>query len=173
MKIYLASSFVLVEKVEKISKLLEENKFEVLCKWWTGLDYIPTEGKLLSDMRNEDIKEFYSHPATENAFNRDKKAIQECDVFIFVADDKIIPYNGANVEFGIAVANSKLCLSVGKLKNSAMYYPLIQLDTIPELLTTLTIIRDNAKEGKVKQNKKLISMIATDLVYREYLHKYV
>jgi len=163
MKLYLASSFSLKEKVDSLSKTLENLGFIIPCKWWTGLDFIPSEGKLLSDMRDETISDFYSHPATRNAFERDKKAIEDCDAFVFVADDEVKPYNGANVELGMAIAYGKTCLCVGKLKNSAMYYPLVQFDSIPKLISALVIIKSKIKEDRSEQNKKLISQLADDL----------
>jgi len=137
-KAYIASSFKLSDKVREVSRLLEEAGFEVICKWWTGLDYIPGEGRTLnqkSDLVSN--AEFYSSPGCETAFKRDFAAVKECDFFVLVAGDTPRPFNGANIELGIAIGADKFCFSVGVLDNSALYYPVIKCKDNVELLAQI------------------------------------
>jgi len=137
-KAYIASSFKLADKVREVEHLLEKAGYTVICKWWTGLDYIPGEGRTLnqkSDLVSN--AEFYSSPGCETAFKRDFSAVKECDFFVLVAGDVPRPFNGANIELGIAIGADKFCFSVGVLDNSALYYPVIKCKDNIELLSQI------------------------------------
>lgn len=138
MKVYIASSFKLKEKVVAVEKALEALGYTVLCKWWTGLDYIAGEGRTLNE--KSDVvsnEEFYSSPGCATAFKRDYAAVKDADFFVLVAGETPRPFNGANIELGIAIGDNKPCFSVGKLDNSALYYPVTKCSDIPDLLTKI------------------------------------
>ena len=138
LKVYIASSFSLKDKVVAVEKALETSGYNVLCKWWTGLDYIPWERRTLKDYaKDASVEEFYSHPGCANAFKRDFQGVKDADFLVFVADDAIRKYNGANIELGIALGDNKPCFSIGKLENSALYYPVVKCSSIDELLTKI------------------------------------
>ncbi len=130
MKIYIASSFTLIPKVEKVAQILEEAGYEIPVKWWSRLDL----KKKFSTLTDE---EFYNEPENQFAFNRDFEGVKESEFFLFVADDTPRSYNGANVELGIALGDGKLCFSIGNLQKSALYTPVIKCKSIPELLARL------------------------------------
>jgi hypothetical protein len=154
MKAYIASSFNLKPKIEQVEQFLEQRGITVICKWWTGLDYIPHEQRTLKD-KAKDVSpaEFYSSQGCKTAFERDFNAVKEADFLVFVAADYPRKYNGGNVELGIALGDGKPCFSIGTLENSAMYYKVRQcknletlwfiiVDTFRELLKT---VRDETK----------------------------
>lgn len=145
MKIYIASSFSLIPKVEYACKILEDAEHEVLVKWWTRLDL----KKKFAPLNPE---AFYSEPECANAYERDFNGVMECDVFLFVADDKPRAYNGANVELGIALGNSKRCLSIGRLANSALYWPVYRCKDMDEVLAVLDLAE---KHGIFKNSEFL------------------
>ena len=130
MKIYIASSFNLISKVERIAHTLEKEGYEIPVKWWTRLDL----KKKFEGMTDE---EFYAEPENQFAYNRDFAGVKESEVFLFVADDIPRSYNGANVELGIALGDHKPCFSIGNLQKSALYTPVIKCKSILELLTRL------------------------------------
>lgn len=142
MRFYLASSFKLINKVEKVAKVLEGWGHTITEKWWKrpyqvkGLGLIQTADlKKLYD--NLSSKEFYAKPETKFSFEADFKGVLNADVFILVADDTPRKYNGANIELGIALASKKLCLSVGVLENCVLYYPVRRFKDIYELMNCI------------------------------------
>ena len=142
MKFYVASSFTLIEKVEKVVKALELAGHTITVKWWDREYHIEGEGLVNTQVLKKRFNElqqndFYSKPETKFSFESDFKGVIEADVFLFVADDTPRKYNGANVELGIALANYKLCLSVGVLENSVLYYPIEKFKEIDEVLDFL------------------------------------
>jgi len=138
MKVYLASSFNLVHKVELIEKMLEELGYTVICKWWRNLDFIPAEGKTLKEISFEtNQEEFFSHPNCERAYNRDFKGVKDADFLVFIAADYPRKYNGANIELGIALGDKKPCFSVGTLENSALYFPVTRCESISNLFSKI------------------------------------
>ncbi len=133
MKIYIASSFNLIPKIKDIIKQLEENGHEITVRWWERIELKIKFGPLSPE-------EFYSEPECEYAYRRDRDGIKEADVFLFVADDEIRKYNGANIELGMADAWGKPCLSIGVLENSALYFGVIKCKNMNEVLTHLNDI---------------------------------
>ncbi len=131
MKIYIASSFKLVDKVKEVVKALEEDGHVITVRWWERLE-LKHKFAPLSPF------EFYAEPECRYAYNRDRLGIQEADALVFVADDEPRPYNGANVELGMADAWGKPCYSVGRLENSAMYFNVTRCESIGHLLCCLS-----------------------------------
>lgn len=141
-KFYLASSFKLIHRVQKITDLLEAYGHTITEKWWdreyeTGHT---TELKKRYDKLRPGV--FYQLKETEKSYMLDFQGIKDCDIFIFVADDKARRYNGACVELGIALAYGKPCYLLGSLENSVMFYQLKRLDCIDTLIYKLVFQGD-------------------------------
>jgi hypothetical protein len=130
-RIYLASSFALIPKVVEVSNLLESHGNKITTKWWEkGKDYINIHSEKEDTLHPEN---FYSHPKCKMIFDRDYKGIENCQILVLVAGDNPSKFNGANIELGIAYALNKTCFSIGKIENSALYFPLIKCETLKEL----------------------------------------
>lgn len=136
--VYIASSFKLKDRVVVVEKALEDAGYVIHCKWWNNLDYIPSENRTLNE--KSDVvsnEEFYSSPGCETAFKRDIHAVFESQVFVLVCGDTPRAFNGANIELGIAIGRGERnvkCFSIGKLDNSALYYPVKRCLGIEDLL---------------------------------------
>ena len=131
MKIYIASDFNLIPKIEGVAKTLEEAGHTILVKWWSRKDLKTKFAVLEPD-------DFYAEFETANAYERDFNGVKESDVLLFVADETPRFYGGANVELGIALGDNKRCIVLGRLKNSAMYWPVYRAKDINEVLELLT-----------------------------------
>lgn len=127
-KIYLASSFELTPLVQTICDYLEWEGHSISVKWWSvdGFDMRDKKANHTSDS-------FYKDPVCELIFWRDYQGVTDSDAFVIVAGDTPKKFNGANVEYGIAVALKKPCFSIGRLENSAMYYPVKKCRSLSEL----------------------------------------
>lgn len=130
MNFYIASSFSLIDRVEAVVAALEARGHEVPVKWWTRLHLKQRFQALEPDA-------FYAEPECEYAFLRDMKGIHEADAVILVADDEPRPYCGANVEVGIAIGIGRPVFSLGRLQNSAMYWPVKRCRDLNEILATV------------------------------------
>ena len=130
MKLYIASSFSLIGKVEKLTAILEAEGHEITVKWWTRL-HLKQKFQVLEP------EEFYAEPECEYAFMRDMKGIHEADALIMVASDEPRSYNGANVEIGMAIGIGRPVFSLGRLTNSAMYWPIKRCTSTDELLSII------------------------------------
>jgi len=147
MNIYLASSFKLIEKVEKAAKALEDNGFKITEKWWKrpyqveGLGVVQTSElkKMYEDLTTE---EFYEKPETKLSYECDYKGVKNADIFVFIADDTPRKYNGANVELGIALSDQKPCFSIGTLENSVLYYPIVKCADIQEVISCIFSLKE-------------------------------
>ena len=144
MKVYVASSFSLIQKLEFIAEALEYDGHEITCKWWARNYNIEGEGPVNTQVLKKRFKdlppdEFYSKPEARYSFRADLKGIEEADVFVLVGPDEASRSSlvGANVELGYAMGLGKSCFSVGALVNSAMYYNLKRCDYTGELLYEL------------------------------------
>ena len=84
--------------------------------------------------------EFYNNFTIRSIAARHWRTIDSCDVLILVANGEDKTFTGANVEVGYAIARNKPVLSMGGIKRSAMYVPLIQCDDIVDLIDALDII---------------------------------
>jgi len=142
MKIYIASSFNLIQKVELVCKALEKLGYEITEKWWKRV-YQTGTGDLVetSDLKKKydslSMDEFYSRPECRLSYWKDFKGVKKADILVFVADDKPRAYNGANIELGIALGDRKRCFSIGVLDNSVLYYEVVKTKNIMELLSQI------------------------------------
>ncbi len=140
MRIYVASSFKLVEKVKSAVEALEKAGHEITVKWWDRMYDIPGERDLVQTMelkeRYESLSpdEFYERRETCISFMSDFKGVKNADVFLIVADSVPRKFNGANVELGIAMSDRKPCFSIGQLETSVLYYPVIRCSEIDEVI---------------------------------------
>ena len=133
MLLYVASSFTMVKEVDWIATLLELHGHHVVVRWWERLHLKKKFGSL-------DPRIFYAHTECEFAFTRDLEGIRESEALIFVAENKVRAYSGANIELGIAIERGIPCLSVGNLKNSALYFPVMRCSSIHELVELLALM---------------------------------
>lgn len=142
MKVYLASSFKLIEKVKKVCTVLEAWNHEITEKWWDR----PYQVESLGEIHTSDLKkiydglepdEFYSKPETRMSFDLDYIGVIEADALVLVADSKPRKYNGANIELGIALGAGIPCYYMGVLENSVLYYPVVKCHSYQELLSNL------------------------------------
>jgi len=123
MKVYIASSFKLTEKVICIANILRERGFKITQYWWE------------KNYKEMEIygEAWYNHPDVVAISKKNFDAIDEADVVLLVCPDTIpIRFNGANIEVGYAIARGKPVYSIGKLQRSAMYVPVKRLNTIDD-----------------------------------------
>ena len=98
MKIYIAASWNDRETVKIISDQLSKYDIKTTCKWWT----------------HEDAS-CYSIYAIE-----DKKAIEECDIFILY--NTSLKTQGKMIEFGMAISLEKKIVVIGELITSVFRF---------------------------------------------------
>ncbi len=128
MKVYLASSFDMIPTVEEVAEYLEMLGHSITVKWWSR------DGFDLRDKNADQTTDgFYKDPVCEMIFWRDYQGVADSDAFVIVAGDIPKKFNGANVEYGMAIALKKPCFSLGSLENSAMYFPVIKCKALSEL----------------------------------------
>jgi hypothetical protein len=149
MKIYVASSFSLIEKVENVVEALEYHGHVITCKWWARNYEIEGEGpvntqelkKRFNDLTPET---FYGKPETERSYFADLDGIEEADALVLVGPDDASrsALLGANIELGYALGYGLACFSIGALVNSAMYFGLIRCELIGELCAVLKDVED-------------------------------
>ena len=135
MKIYIASSFSLTPKVEEVCCLLEEAGHEITAKWWT-------RAGLKKKFEILEPDEFYAERECGIAYELDFNGVMDCDVLLFVADDKVRRYTGANVELGIALGTFKRCMSIGRLPNSVLYWKVYPAKDMDDVLETLALVEE-------------------------------
>lgn len=139
MRIYVASSFSLLPKVERVVQALENAGHEITVKWWKRIYDTRDLGKketqeLKKLFEDLDPDEFYGRPETRRSFMADLQGIEDADDFVLVADDTPRNYGGANIELGYAMGCGKDCFSIGALENSALYWAVERCKTIDELI---------------------------------------
>lgn len=152
MYIYLASSFNLIPRVREVSKALEDAGFTITCKWWERVyqtkDLGPKETTELKKIyHNLSPEEFYKKPETTASFYADLNGISMSDALVFVADEQPRPFNGANVELGIAIGQVKDRFCYGRLENSPMYVGVHFCNTIDELLYKIKLFCPKAQSS--------------------------
>lgn len=128
MKVYLASSFNLANRVEAVANQLKSLGHTITLEWWH------------TDLKRLEMSDdaWYDFSVIEDVYNRNLKAINEADVVILIApEERPKKFNGANIEIGYAIANNKPVYSVGKLERSAMYAPVEKYSSLKELMVTL------------------------------------
>jgi len=125
MKVYLASSFDLIKRIEALAKVVREKGHTVTVEWWHK-DYKKLP---LADV------DWYEDSRVTTISERNFRGIREADIFVLIAPTLTSKkFNGANIELGYALALEKPCYSVGRLQRSAMYVPVIKCDSIEEVL---------------------------------------
>jgi hypothetical protein len=142
LKVYVASSFKLIDRVKEVVDRLEAEGHKITVKWWDRVYEIPGEGPVITTelkkrFNNISPEEFYSKAETKRSFDSDCQGIEEADALVFVADDELRSYNGASFEAGYATALGKPCLLIGVTENSAMFYRLIRCSGIEEVCRLL------------------------------------
>lgn len=144
MKIYVASSFSLIPKIEEVVEALEAEGHQIIVKWWSRI-YQTEEGHLqeTSDLKKiyADLEpaEFYARPETFKSYMADVEGIKEADALVLVAPDEAgrVALVGARVELGIAIGLQIPCFSIGSIVNSAMYWGIFRASDIPQLIKDL------------------------------------
>ena len=130
MKVYLASSFDLKEKVQQTACLLELKGVEITRKWWLK-DYKNAFGQILDE-------DWYDREEVKWVSEENFKAIDQAEAVILVCpDDSPHRFTGANIEVGYALAKGKRVLALGMLARSAMYASVEKHRTIDAVLIAL------------------------------------
>jgi nucleoside 2-deoxyribosyltransferase len=130
LKVYLASSFDLKDKVQQISEKLESKGIAITRKWWVK-DYKTAFGQISDEA-------WYEKDIVRSISQANFRAIDEADALILVCpDDRVHKFVGANVEVGYAIARGKCVLSLGVISRSAMYVPVEQHRTMETVLKRL------------------------------------
>lgn len=123
MKVYIASSFDLLEKVIDTAQTLWENGIQITIAWWK------------KDYKKIDDPDWYSRPDVIEASQKNFDAIDKADAVLLVCPDFVGEcFNEANVAVGYAIAKGKPVYSIGVLQRSEMYVPIIKLKDIDEFL---------------------------------------
>lgn len=126
--VYIASSFGLADRVQRVCDALVSAGHRVPDRWWN-------ENVKTMDLPDD---EWYGHPEVVAMAERHWNSIEECDTYVLVCPpSEAKKFNGANIELGYAHANRLDCYSVGAVERSAMYVPLTRLDTVDELVAVL------------------------------------
>jgi Nucleoside 2-deoxyribosyltransferase len=138
LNIYIASSFDEASLCESIRLRLEDCGMKIPDVWWN----IKTKDNFV----NESDTDFYSTPIVQAIAARHWETIRECDAVILVSSLKERrSFTGANVEVGFAFALSKPVFSIGELKRSAMYSPIIKCRSIHELMDSILCLAQIAR----------------------------
>ena len=144
LRVYIASSFNQIDKVKMVSSFLENCGFKITGKWWDRVYHVGSDIKSTKELKKEydnlNWFVFRNKKQSIESFYSDFKGIVDSDILVFVASDDKKKYNGASVEYGIAVGLNKRCYLLGELENSVMFNKLIKVDTIHELIDELLII---------------------------------
>lgn len=132
MKVYLASSFSLRDRVEKVYQRLTNTGHEIEDIWWRD-DRLRGQENLDSPWH-----EFFKQPEVQQMAQRHWDAIERADAYVLVApEDEKRRFNGANIELGYAYAHGLDCYAVGTLKRSVMYAPVHRYGDIGSLVRGL------------------------------------
>lgn len=135
MNIYLASAFDLIPEVQVAAAHLERNGHHIVVKWWS------TDGFNMWDKKTDlTTDSFYQDPICGKIFETDLEGVKRADALVLVCGKTARRFNGANVEYGIALALGKPCYSVGQLDNSAMYHPIRKCKSLRELDSHLGMV---------------------------------
>ena len=133
MKIYLASSFSLKQRVEEVSERLKKAGHTITVEWWNK-DFKKAFG-LISDDK------WYKLDDIILISKKNFKGIDDADVLIIVCPKiESKKYNGANVELGYAIGKYKHVISLGRLERSAMYLGVKRIYNIEDLIEYLNSI---------------------------------
>lgn len=135
MKVYIASSFSLLDRIERMLSQLRIMDIQYTVDWWNR----KTLKRIFMGLSKED---FYMREECIYAFKTDLQGIKDCDALIFIADEIPRKYNGGAVEIGIAIALNKPIVCWGRLENSAMFYPIQQFDSLKDVVNWLYIFKE-------------------------------
>ena len=131
MKFYLASKFALKDNVRRLCAILEAGGHQVPDVWWN------IDGK---NHPEQDNRKWHSLPMVRAIAIRHWNSIAQADALILVSHPETpMTFTGANVEVGYAIGKGIPVFSIGKLERSGMYSPVIQCETIDELLEAISI----------------------------------
>jgi len=138
MKVYLASSFELKDRVEELCVILEQNGHEITMKWWHY------------DYKQIDVPDetWYCLEKVKQISQRNFEGIKNADALVLVSARTPRTFNGANIELGYAIALGKKCYSLGKLQRSAMYVPIFQCMDTEDLLRCLVLCKPETETQK-------------------------
>jgi hypothetical protein len=144
-KIYIASSFSLTEKVAQLAKVLESYGHTITVRWWDRSFDVEGEGQVHTQelkARYEELEpeEFYRKPGAYTAFITDFMGVKEAEALVFVAAEQPRKYNGATVELGIALGDNKPCFSLGNLEKSVLFYPVQRCRSPQDLVECLEVL---------------------------------
>lgn len=133
MKLYVASTFDIAGRVQQVAERLEAAGHTVVVKWWSSDGFDLWDKKV-----SHEPDAFYADPLCGLIYDRDFNGIRDADALVLVAST-IVPtlFTGANVELGIALALGKPCYSLGRLKTSAMYHPVVKFKCLNDLVDAL------------------------------------
>lgn len=138
LKLYIASSFEEAKNCETVRRNLKRDGHIVPDVWWNVKTKDDFEG--LADF------EFYGAPLVQSIALRHWATLQECDAVILVSNATTErKFTGANVEVGYALALGKPVFSIGKIKRSAMYAPIVKCDTSDELRNVVNCLAQNGR----------------------------
>ena len=142
MRIYLASSFKLIDIVKNVSHFLEREGHTITEKWWAR----PYQVEGLGAIKTTDLKkifdgltpdEFYAKPECATSYYKDYEGIVTADAFVLCATETPRKFNGASVELGIAIGNDITSYSLGNLETSVLFYPVIRCRDLCHLISRL------------------------------------
>ena len=146
MKVYIASSFDLIDLVDEYAGILEANGHEITVKWWDHV-YESEGGAKAPELKEKydsySWDQFMDRPEVAETFSRDFEGVKTAGAFLFVADPYIPKkYNGATAEYGIAVSNDIPCMLLGQLETSCLFKRLNKLESIYEVVRILNALDD-------------------------------
>jgi len=142
MRVYIASSFSLLDQVKAVAEVLEREGHSITVKWWDRKYDIPGErGVHTVELKKRydelDPDEFYSKPETWFSYESDAQGVKDADALVFVADAEPRKFNGAAVELGMALGAEKPCYLLRCLENSVLYAPVIRCKDPQDLICKL------------------------------------
>jgi len=144
-KIYIASSFSLTEKVTQVAEILEAYGHTITVRWWDRVFNVQGEGQVHTQElkgRYEELDQdtFYGKPEAYEAYITDFMGVKDADALVFVAADEPRKYNGATVELGLALGDNKPCFSLGQLEKSVLFYPVQRCRNPQDLVEYLEVL---------------------------------
>lgn len=145
--VYLASSFSLKDRVQRVHDTLADEAIEVTDVWWD-------ESREHANLKDIDVpdEEWYDLDPVVQRAGRHFRNIRRADAFAIICPrDGTKKFNGANVELGYAIAENIPCFSVGRLERSAMYEPVTQLDSARELADALWSLYTESEHGLLSE----------------------
>jgi nucleoside 2-deoxyribosyltransferase len=132
MKIYIASSFDFTAKCREIADRLLELGHQIPDIWWNV--------RTKDAFADASDSAFYGDALVQSIAARHWRTIRECDLVLLVSGGERRSFTGACVEIGYAHALGKPIVSVGMLKRSAMFVPVLKCSSVEELLDVIACI---------------------------------